>query len=91
MKELKSFSDAELAKELRRREDEKKKSRQPVAKLVIDWSILTRMVEQQVSAINDAPEDERGVDEDFDHYVFEAVMEAIYGPDIWTWWNEMVG
>lgn len=24
---------------------------------------------------------------DFDHYVFEAAMEAFYGPDIWSWWN----
>lgn len=24
---------------------------------------------------------------DFEHYVFEAAMEAFYGPDIWIWWN----
>jgi hypothetical protein len=24
---------------------------------------------------------------DFEHYVFEAAMEAYYGLDIWTWWN----
>lgn len=24
---------------------------------------------------------------DFRHYVFEVAMEAVYGPDIWKWWN----
>jgi len=24
---------------------------------------------------------------DHDHYIFEATMEAIYGPDVWDWIN----
>lgn len=27
------------------------------------------------------------VDEDMKEYIYEAVMEAIYGPDFWTWFN----
>lgn len=25
---------------------------------------------------------------DFDHYTFETAMECLYGPDVWTWYNE---
>ncbi len=30
--------------------------------------------------------------EDYDHpnYIYEAVMEAVYGEDIWTWYNNNV-
>ena len=27
---------------------------------------------------------------DFEHYVYEHVMEAIYGPDYWDWINRKI-
>lgn len=24
---------------------------------------------------------------DFEHYIFEEAIEAIYGKDFWDWWN----
>lgn len=87
--DLKQFSDAALANELKRREDEKKKAARPVAKLVIDWSRVTDMFEREVASLSDADEEDRYLSKDFQHYVFEEVLEAIYGKDIWGWWNEM--
>lgn len=27
---------------------------------------------------------------DIEQYIFEAVMEAVYGPKIWDWWNPLL-
>lgn len=27
---------------------------------------------------------------DFEHYVFERALEAVYGPDVWSEYNELV-
>jgi hypothetical protein len=27
---------------------------------------------------------------DGDHHIFEEAMEAVYGPDIWEWYNDIV-
>ena len=34
--------------------------------------------------------EQKGYDEDMEHYVFEAAVLAIYGPDIWEWINKRV-
>ena len=28
--------------------------------------------------------------DDFEHYVFERTMEAIYGPKVWDWYNKIL-
>jgi len=30
----------------------------------------------------------KGGFKDFDHLIFESALEAVYGPEIWTWWND---
>lgn len=31
---------------------------------------------------------EKCVTKDFEHHVFEEALEAVFGNDVWTWWNE---
>lgn len=31
------------------------------------------------------------VDEDFDHYVYEEVMNTIFGKNFWKWYNSTLG
>lgn len=80
---LVSESTEALEAELRRR-----KAVTPVPLLVADFAYLTKMVIEEVN--NRA----RGIDEDndFQHYVYEEAMKAVYGPDIFTkmtlgWWS----
>lgn len=49
-----------------------------------DWTT----VKKYIKAGMDHLEREGGEDKDFEHYVFEAVMEAMYGPDVWDWYNQ---
>jgi len=28
---------------------------------------------------------------DYEHSVFEAAIEAVYGPDVWKWVNDKIG
>lgn len=72
------LSTEELEAELDRR---RKKTPQPL--LEPDFTLLHAMVLQGVhtSIMNQCEDD------DFEHAVFETVMEAIYGKDFWAWRN----
>lgn len=30
------------------------------------------------------------VDDDTEHYLFEAILEAYYGKDVWEWYNNKI-
>ena len=81
MNDLRDFSDEDLKKELEWRE--KKNNKPPLQKDDIDWTPLLVMVQEGVDGI--ARDGRPG--KDFDHYVFETVMECVYDRDIWKWWN----
>ena len=83
MSNLKNISDADLEAEVARRAEEKKKKSMPQPQLVIDWSPLQRYIEEGVKHVNDEGYEMK----DFEHYLFETAMEAVYGPDFWKWWN----
>jgi hypothetical protein len=53
----------------------------------VDFSKVYIMVTDYVEEIK---KDGWQEDSDIDHYIFEAVMEAIYGKDCWIKFNEMV-
>jgi hypothetical protein len=72
----------DLKKELERREREKNK--QPCLLAPLDLSNLIEYVEGNVAEI---AKDGYGY-KDFKHYVFEVVMETLYGEGIWEWWNK---
>ena len=69
----------ELRKEIKRRKDEK-----PVAHKDANFKSVTDMCEKYVDDIN------RGVlgplsKEDFKQYLYEEVMEIVFGREIWRW------
>jgi hypothetical protein len=79
---LKSFSDNELREELKRREEVVKNMPQPI--MMPDFAVLIKYVSNSIKA-----KAEDGYEtKDFEHHVFELVMEAIYGKQFWYWWNK---
>lgn len=53
-----------------------------------DWDAIVKIAESIISdvACNNCEES----DEDNKQYMFETVMETIYGKEIWVWWNRKV-
>lgn len=81
MTDLKKMPTYMLEAELQRRKDAALQRPEPVP--TPDWSVVHQAI---VGAVLEL--DEEGfVDEDLDHAVFEAALEAVYGPDVWHWWN----
>lgn len=74
----------ELEGEIKRRKEEEKRGKRPVPKKEPDFSGLVKMIE---GCFDEAAAGERV--KDFDHYVFEGAIEAIYGsdPSVWKWLN----
>ena len=68
-----------LLAELERRK--KAKPAAPVPLASPDFQPLIRMLAENVAMLEAGGRDR----EDFDHYVYEAACEAIYGKDYWTW------
>jgi hypothetical protein len=56
----------------------------PQLKSDVDWSRVIRQVEFCMNSVNKTGREPK----DFKHYLFESVFEALYGPDIWTWYNK---
>lgn len=77
-KDLSALTTDELTAELERR---KKTLPTPLANP--DFTGLTRMIVEGIREVAET----NYKNEDFDHYVFEAALEAVYGKTIWTWWN----
>ena len=51
-----------------------------------DFSLVQRMVVTCIAAwIKDKQKPK-----DFEHYVFEEVMEAVYGRGCWDWYNQLL-
>ena len=58
----------------------------PQKKAQIDWSSVIATAESHMEAVFNQTDGE-GVNEDDDHYIFEAVLSAMYGHDIWGKYN----
>lgn len=85
--DIRDLSDEELEQELeRRKEKSEKTSALPVPKPLanIDWA---RVISIAQEGVQNLARDRPYLDDDFDTWVFEAVMEAVYGKNIWKWWN----
>lgn len=81
-KSLKEFTDSELEGELAKRKLER-----PTPLKDIDWSPISNYLEGEgVSRL----EEDGFLDEDFKQYLFETVLEVVYGKNIWAWWNSRV-
>lgn len=60
---------------------------QPLPEDERDWSEVIRIAKELV---DDVVTDKYHSDNDDEHYIYEAAMEAIYGKDFWDWWNKNV-
>jgi len=80
--ELSKFSDEELQAELERRAKDGDPLPKPLEKP--DFKRLAKLV---VEGVEEAHE-EKYEDDDFEHFVYEAAMEAVYGKGFWAWRNK---
>ena len=83
--DLAAMTDEELEAELQRRKLAQITPPTPLTNP--DFTGLVKMVTTEVKEL--AKPD--GYSKDFKHYVFESVLEAIYGKNIWDWWNKGPG
>jgi hypothetical protein len=81
-KDIKCYSDVELQAEVERREKARNVKPQPLD--TINWSSVQKYVEAAADHVAEG----KGAPKDFEHYLFERVMESMYGVYIWTWWNK---
>lgn len=82
MPDLKNISDADLEKEMARRQKQRVKVPTPLQSP--DFTKLQAVI---VQGVHTSIENERE-DEDFEHYVYEAALEAVYGKNFWDWRNK---
>jgi len=75
---LEKFTDEELEEELERR-----KSPPPVEELV-----NTSNIRDQAAQYLDDVHRYGHPQKDAEHFIFEAVMTAFYGNDVWSWLNK---
>ncbi len=78
---LDQFSDGELEAEVTRRE--KIRSAPPIPLGLTDWEPVANLA---LDYINILKRGERVGD--YEHFIFESVMVAIYGKDVWEWVNK---
>jgi hypothetical protein len=77
---LKDASIDELEEELERR----KHNLPPTPIAQPNFGPLQKMI---IESINESIRD-KSEDEDFEHYVHEAAIEAVYGKGFWDWYNK---
>jgi len=78
---LKVFSDEQLEAELKARAELRNKPPTPLP--TIRWDQVSDYIKVGVYEVSLG----RGEPKDFEHYLFELVMEAVYGREFWVWWN----
>jgi hypothetical protein len=71
-----------LEAELKRRKEVKRP--EPLDFEEISWGSIIDYLEDEGMSKLDSGE---GLSKDFEHYLFENVMEIVYGPGVWKWWN----
>jgi len=82
-KALKDYTTSELLSELSQRKSDKQK--RPKLNSDINWMTVIEYVAWVCEEI------EQGrVPPDFQHYIFENVLEAMYGPYVWAWYLKVV-
>lgn len=79
-KTLDQCSIEELKEEIRQREIQ---NSAPTALKSPDMSDVVIMAKEYIETLKRG----EGVDDDFEHYLFECVMESVYGEIVWTWVN----
>jgi len=78
---LDQFSDGELEAEVARRE--KIRNAPPKALLLIDWSRVESAAVEYIKLVDE----NKRVDQS-EHFIFESVINAVFGSDVWEWVNK---
>jgi len=78
---LTKLSTEELKAELARREAAE------VAPSPLKLADFSKLQKQVIDVVQGVVRDGHP-SKDFQHYIYEAAMEAVYGKDIWEWWNQ---
>lgn len=84
---LKQISNADLEAELARRKKEKEAGEVPTLLATPDLTALRAMAENHIKSIASGEYHE---DNDDAHYMYEAVLKAFYGPNVFKWINKKV-
>ena len=80
-----AYSDDELQAELRRRERARLPAKpEPKAPDAIDWAPVYTMATHHINGL-DGQHEECHSEDDCQDYLYEAVLQAIYGKGIWPW------
>jgi hypothetical protein len=80
---LDQFSDGELEAEVKRREKIRNAPPAPLPNDEVDWEPVANLALDYINII------ERNARAgDIKQYIFEAVITAVYGNDVWEWINK---
>lgn len=85
---LKGVPIEDLERELALRKETEAKARQPKPLASPDFAPLIKLCEGYIEGLADGG---KGVDEDYDHWVFECAMECVFGKSVWNWTNKRLG
>ena len=78
---LNRYSDDELLEEIERRKED---IPEKLPKEERDWSTVKTNAAEHLDNIRRG----KGRDDDDEHFIYESVMVALYGKDVWKWINE---
>ena len=83
LNELKEIPDEDLQAELDKREAKREEAAKPQPVANPDWSKVKEMAIDHVERTL-----RREGEKDADHYIYEQVLETVYGADIWDTLNQ---
>lgn len=83
---LAQFDDQELMEEVKRREKIRNTPPEPRLDEEIDWNRVKNSALEYVKLVDE----NKRVDQS-EHFIFESVVMAVYGEDVWEWINERLG
>ncbi len=84
MYDIKDVSDEELRDEVERRKVAQEEERKPKQLAVIDDSTLRESCQEYIDSVGE--NEDR--DCNLENFVFEAALEAVFGKQVWKWFNE---
>jgi hypothetical protein len=83
---LDQFSDGELKAEVGRREKIRTAPPEPLPDEEINWNIVKSGAAEYIELV-----DEKKSLSNSEHFIFESVIVAVYGRDVWEWINKRLG
>lgn len=89
---LENFSIEEMQEEIQRREVEARRAGKPEVLKDINWTPVVELCEKYVKQIVEEVEEEGSYydDSDWDNYIYEATLDAVFGEGFWPWFNKQV-